>query len=181
MIDKAAFTGHIPPACGWRTHSITSSAVASSVGGTVRPSFPVVKNGLGSLCACESCKRESSIIPGDDGWRRRRRSLRRNQLRKRLPSVRRNRKGCSRARYQACGKAPENLAFRVACRLALARHGRRRRSHFALVLPARLNRPQKIPETRSSHSPTVTVSRADPHGHLAPGHGRLRSNAPPQN
>ena len=31
------FTGWIAPACGWRTHSITSSARASSVGGTSRP------------------------------------------------------------------------------------------------------------------------------------------------
>jgi len=31
-------TGRIAPACGWRTHSITSSARASKVGGTVRPS-----------------------------------------------------------------------------------------------------------------------------------------------
>ena len=31
------FTGWIAPACGWRTYSITSSARASSVGGTVRP------------------------------------------------------------------------------------------------------------------------------------------------
>jgi hypothetical protein len=32
------FTGWIAPACGWRTYSITSSARASSVGGTSRPS-----------------------------------------------------------------------------------------------------------------------------------------------
>jgi hypothetical protein len=32
------FTGCIAPACGWRTHSITSSARASSNGGMVRPS-----------------------------------------------------------------------------------------------------------------------------------------------
>jgi phage terminase large subunit-like protein len=31
-------TGWIAPACGWRTHSITSSAVTSRPGGTVRPS-----------------------------------------------------------------------------------------------------------------------------------------------
>src|SRR5215469_12926924 len=31
-------TGWIAPACGWRTHSITSSARASSIEGTVRPS-----------------------------------------------------------------------------------------------------------------------------------------------
>src|SRR5947209_15697200 len=32
------FTGWIAPACGWRTYSITSSARASSIGGTSRPS-----------------------------------------------------------------------------------------------------------------------------------------------
>ena len=32
------FTGWIAPACDWRTHSITSSARASSVHGMVRPS-----------------------------------------------------------------------------------------------------------------------------------------------
>ena len=38
------FTGWIAPACGWRTYSITSSARASSVGGTVRPSaFAVLR------------------------------------------------------------------------------------------------------------------------------------------
>src|SRR6266568_3238608 len=31
------FTGWIAPACGWRTHSITSSARAMSVAGTSRP------------------------------------------------------------------------------------------------------------------------------------------------
>src|SRR5215216_5133810 len=31
------FTGWIAPACGWRTYSITSSAVLSRVDGTVRP------------------------------------------------------------------------------------------------------------------------------------------------
>jgi hypothetical protein len=37
-------TGWIAPACGWRTHSITSSARASSVGGTSRPSaFAVLR------------------------------------------------------------------------------------------------------------------------------------------
>src|SRR6516162_700820 len=37
-------TGWIAPACGWRTHSITSSARASKVGGTSRPSaFAVVR------------------------------------------------------------------------------------------------------------------------------------------
>src|SRR5439155_25836697 len=33
------FTGWIAPACGWRTHSITSSAIASIVGGISRPRF----------------------------------------------------------------------------------------------------------------------------------------------
>src|SRR5207244_801892 len=32
------FTGWIAPACGWRTYSITSSARASTVGGTSCPS-----------------------------------------------------------------------------------------------------------------------------------------------
>src|SRR6266702_8132762 len=36
-LDRS-FTGWIAPACGWRTHSITSSARVSSVGGTVMPS-----------------------------------------------------------------------------------------------------------------------------------------------
>jgi len=31
------YTGWIAPACGWRTYWITSSAVASSVSGMVRP------------------------------------------------------------------------------------------------------------------------------------------------
>jgi hypothetical protein len=35
-------TGWIAPACGWRTYSITSSARASSEGGTVRPSIRAV-------------------------------------------------------------------------------------------------------------------------------------------
>src|SRR5436190_18586529 len=37
------FTGWIAPACGWRTHSITSSARASSVGGTSRLSALAVE------------------------------------------------------------------------------------------------------------------------------------------
>src|SRR5204863_9850222 len=38
------FTGWIAPACGWRTYSITSSAVASSDDGTVRPNaFAVLR------------------------------------------------------------------------------------------------------------------------------------------
>jgi hypothetical protein len=38
----AAFTGWIAPACGWRTHSITSSTSASNLSGTFRPSVLAV-------------------------------------------------------------------------------------------------------------------------------------------
>src|SRR5262249_54002045 len=41
-------TGWIAPACGWRTHSITSSARASGVGGTLMPSVLAVSRLMNS-------------------------------------------------------------------------------------------------------------------------------------
>jgi hypothetical protein len=54
-------TGWIAPACGWRTHSITSSARASSVGGISRPSDAAVLRLMTSvsLVVCWTARRES--------------------------------------------------------------------------------------------------------------------------
>ena len=61
------FTGWIAPACGWRTYSITSSARASSVGGTSRPSALAVFRLMTSsnLVGC-STGRSAGFAPAQD-------------------------------------------------------------------------------------------------------------------
>src|SRR5438552_9370270 len=67
-------TGWIAPACGWRTHSITSSAAARRLGGTVKPSgrpwlFARQKEPIVSLPARRAIDLLRTIIArGEKSW-----------------------------------------------------------------------------------------------------------------
>src|SRR5262249_33715503 len=56
------FTGWIAPACGWRTHSITSSARASNLSGIVKPSAFAVFHGSSEMSLCHSGSDQALVV-----------------------------------------------------------------------------------------------------------------------